>query len=176
MLALPAAPRDFVHEVIEPALALFPVGFDSPEARCILLAIAKQESDLRYLEQIGGPARSPWMFERAGVLGVTMNHQVDDLAALACREAKIACAATDIMRRIGQPTGLLLACQLARLNLRKDPRRLPPVSLDARDEALQLYRGVWRPGAMKDPDSQRFHDACERFTHSWTVAVEAVHV
>ena len=43
MLILPATPRRLLHEVIQPALAAMPVRFDTPAARCMLLAIALQE-------------------------------------------------------------------------------------------------------------------------------------
>lgn len=171
MLTLPCTPVALLDEVIVPALSLFPVGYDSRQARAMLVAIAKQESDLAHARQINGPARGLWQFERLGVLGVTLNPKVDDLAALACREAKIACAATDILKRFEKDH--VLACRFARLNLWTDPRALPPAVLAAEEQAWQTYRRVWRPGAAKDPDSQRYADARARWRHSWKLAVEA---
>jgi hypothetical protein len=173
-ILLPITPRDLIHQVIVPALQLFPVGYDSRDARCALVAIAKQESDLQHLRQLHGPACSLWQFERTGVIGVTQSYKVDDLAALACREARIACAASDVMRRIATPQGQTLACQLARLNLWKDPHSLPVADLVSEDQAWHLYLRTWRPGAARDPASTRYAEARERWTTSWRVAVEAV--
>jgi hypothetical protein len=173
MLTLPCTPRDLLHEVIVPALAFLPVHMDSRDARCMLLAISKQESDLEHVRQGGnGPARSLWQFERMGVLGVTMNHRVDDLAAICCREAKIACAASIIMKRI--EVDHLLACRLARLNLWTDRLSLPKADLHSEESAWQCYRRVWRPGAAKEPGSERYNDARARWHNSWRIAVETV--
>lgn len=172
MLQLPTTARDLLHEVIVPALAFLPVGMDSREARCELLAISKQESDFRHVRQINGPARSLLQFERLGVLGVTMNPKVDDLAAICCREAKIACAATDIMRRIENDH--LLAFRLGRLNLWIDPHSLPKADIHSEEQAWQCYRRVWRPGAAKEPGSERYIDARRRWAESWRIAVGAV--
>lgn len=187
MLTLPCTPADLIQEVIVPALALFPVGYDSPGARCQLVAIAKQESDLQHVRQLNGPARSLWQFERIGVLGVTQNHKVDDLAAIACREAKIACSADLIMRRI--EVDHLLACRLARLNLWVDKHALPHPSRAQEQYAFDYYVRTWRPGACVDPDThpskfppgseayakqaRRREDARERWHRSWALAVEA---
>lgn len=174
MLTLPASPLAVLDQVIRPALAVpwLPARMDSPEARCELLAIAKQESDLHYTRQINGPARSLWQFERLGVLGVTLHHVVDDYAAMACREAKIKCAASDIMRRIEKDH--ILACRLARFNLWTDPHSLPKAVMASEDQAWHLYLRVWRPGAAKDPHSERYADARHRWATSWRVAVEAL--
>lgn len=174
MLTLPATPLQVLDQVIRPALAVpwLPPAMDTRDARCQLLAIAKQESDLAHVRQINGPARSLWQFERIGVLGVTQNYRVDDYAAMACREAKIRCAASDIMRRIEKDH--LLACRLARLNLWTDPHSLPKADLHSEEQAWQCYRRVWRPGAAKDPESQRYADARARWRTSWRIAVEAV--
>jgi hypothetical protein len=174
MLTLPATPLEVLDEVIRPALTAtwLPARMDSVEARCQLLAIAKQESDLRYVRQQGGPARSLWQFERNGVIGVTRHHAVDDFAAMACREAKIKCAASDIMRRI--EADHVLACRLARLNLWIDPHSLPKAVMASEDQGWHLYLRVWRPGAAKDPHSARYADARHRWATSWRVAVEAL--
>ena len=172
MLTLPCAPRDLLHEVIVPALAFLPVGMDSRDARCMLLAISKQESDLQHVRQLNGPARSLLQFERMGVLGVTMNPKVDDLAASCCREAKIACAASIIMKRI--EVDHLLAFRLGRLNLWTDRHSLPKADLHSEEQAWQCYLRVWRPGAAKEPGSARFNDARARWHNSWRIAVEAV--
>src|SRR5699024_10369063 len=65
-LPLPISLADAQTRILDPALSLLPAVMDTHQARVMLLAIALQESDLAYREQIGGPAHGLWMFERGG--------------------------------------------------------------------------------------------------------------
>jgi hypothetical protein len=178
MLQLPCTPGAFLHEVVIPALAarFLPAKMDTPDARCMLVAIPKQESDLHYVRQQGGPARSLYQFERSGVRGiaaVTQHWLVDDYAAMACTEAGVICRVPDIMSAI--ETNHVLACQLARLNLFTDAHSLPKADAASEDQAWHCYLRVWRPGAAADPTSNRYAEARARWHSSWRLAVECVH-
>ena len=65
-----------MRDAVRPALALLPAAMNTPQARCMLLAIGLQESRFVHRRQIGGPARGFWQFERGtrtsrgGVWGV----------------------------------------------------------------------------------------------------------
>lgn len=173
LLPLPTTGHALLHQVIVPALAILPVGMDTPAARCMLVAIPKQESDLKTRRQGGnGPARSLYQFERTGVAGVIQHHAVDDLAAMCCLAARIPCASTPIMAAIEQND--LLACQFARLNLYTDPHSLPKPVMQSEEQAWHLYLRVWRPGAAKEPGSDRYMDARHRWQRSWSLAVETL--
>lgn len=56
-------PQDFLDQVITPALAA--LGLDSIPARQLLLGTALQESGLRDIDQIGGPAQGAFQVEPA---------------------------------------------------------------------------------------------------------------
>ena len=66
-----------MRDAVRPALALLPAAMNTPQARCMLLAIGLQESRFVHRRQIGGPARGFWQFERGtrtsrgGVWGCT---------------------------------------------------------------------------------------------------------
>ena len=46
-----------MRDAVRPALALLPAAMNTPQARCMLLAIGLQESRFVHRRQIGGPAR-----------------------------------------------------------------------------------------------------------------------
>jgi hypothetical protein len=89
MSTIPALTLEQItQQGIDPALALLPPAMDSPEARCLLLAIGAQESGFRDRRQIiqvkrggklvavaEGPAKSFWQGERGGgmVRGVRLH-------------------------------------------------------------------------------------------------------
>lgn len=148
MLKLPATPQALVREVIAPALALFPagLGMDSAAARCLLVAISDQEAEIKYrVQQPNGPAHGLWQFERAGgVQGVLQHPATRDLAAVVCREAKVAPNARAV--HIALVTDDLLACRFARLLLWSDARPLPAPTEENRNVAWHYYEDLWRPG------------------------------
>lgn len=68
-------PETFVDTAIDPALALLPPRMDSQEAVALLVAIALQESGLKYRRQIGGPALGFLQWELPQV-GLVLRHPV----------------------------------------------------------------------------------------------------
>lgn len=140
-------PPQLLQAVIRPALASCAAAVDEPRladprAAALLVAIAIQESDLRYLRQYPtGPARSWWQIEPL-------------TGGLAMRRATAALG--EPWRRLLHLHGLdgplhetltawpLSAAVAARLLLWHDPRRLP--DLGAQDAAWDVYIGCWRPG------------------------------
>lgn len=142
MLALPASNADVLAEVVAPALALLDPRMDSPEARCMLLAIGRQESAFMEREQIGGPARGLWQFERNGVLGVMNGHATATAAYNVCTKLGVPWGSTSILAQLAQDDEL--ACVFARLLLWSDPRPLPEVG-DLMG-AWNVYERCWRPG------------------------------
>lgn len=138
---------------IRAGLALLPVAMDTRAARLMLHAINRQENPSRLEQQIGGPARGDYQFERGGgVKGVLTHKASSSRASEVCRVLGINPDAESIYQAIG--TNPVLAAAMARLLLWTDPKPLP----QAGDEqgAWDLYLRVWRPGAFKrDPDSLR---------------------
>ena len=56
-------PQDFIAEVVEPGLSA--IGLDSQAARELLLGTALQETGLRNIQQVGGPALGYFQMEPA---------------------------------------------------------------------------------------------------------------
>lgn len=142
MLTLPASAKDVLAQVIVPALASLPSQMDSPEARCMLLAIGLQESGFAARHQVGGPACGFWQFERNGVLGIMHGVATSSYAYNACVRFGVLWGSTSILAALQQDDEL--ACVFARLLLWSDPRPLPELG----DEmgAWNLYERCWRPG------------------------------
>ena len=143
MIALPATVSDLLRGPVRAALRLLPDRMTSDEARVMLLAIALQESDLAYREQIGGPARGLWMFERGGgVKGVLKHHATRDLARYVCRQRGVNPNRWAVYKAL--PHDDVLAAGFARLLLWTDPHALPAMGDES--GAWDLYLRTWRPG------------------------------
>jgi hypothetical protein len=122
---------------------LLPGKFARPEATALLLAIGYQESRFKHRQQVGGPARSFWQFERGGGVAGVLRHPATS------RHARAVCALRDV-----SPTSLgvynamltddLLGCAFARLLLFSDPLPLP--SIGAIGASWDYYIRNWRPG------------------------------
>ncbi|MFY4027123.1 hypothetical protein ACWV16_22285 [Achromobacter xylosoxidans] len=140
--------KTMINTAITPALALLPARMDSAEARVMLLAIGLQESRFTHRQQIGGPARGFWQFEkgtrasRGGVWGVCLHAASKGHLAALCRARSVACDPDAICAALEYDD--VLAAGLARLLLWTDPKALPPVG-DA-DAGWALYLRTWRPG------------------------------
>lgn len=131
--------------IIPAALSLLPQKMDTPNARAMLVAIGLQESRFLHRQQVGGPARGFWQFERAGLHGV-MTHS-------ATREPL-----ADVMRRMRygsivwqlEPFSVaithndVLACVVARLLLWTLPEALPERAQPSL--GWEQYLDAWRPG------------------------------
>lgn len=138
---------------IRAGLALLPDTMVTRAARLMLHAINRQENPKRLEQQVGGPARGDYQFERGGgVKGVLTHKASASIATAVCRALGVNPDAESIYQAIG--TNPPLAAAMARLLLWTDPKALP----QAGDEqgAWDLYLRVWRPGAYKrDPDGLR---------------------
>lgn len=133
---------------ITPALALLPARMDTAEARVMLLAIGLQESRFTHRQQIGGPARGFWQFEkgtrasRGGVWGVFLHAASKNHLASLCRARSVACDPDAIYAALEYDD--VLAAGVARLLLWTDPKALPQIG--EADAAWALYQRTWRPG------------------------------
>ena len=141
---------------IDPALLLLPAKMDSKEARCLLLAIALQESKIVHRRQLVGnpprpvgPAKSFWQFEkgseasRGGVWGVFLHKASSPLLKELCKARGVRFFPTDIWDAIENDD--VLAAGLARLLIYTDPYPLP--QRGEHDAAWRLYADrTWRPG------------------------------
>lgn len=137
-------PDDLDRLILTPALSLLPERMDSRPARAMLIAIALQESGLRYRAQIRGPARSWWQFEPAGIRGVLDHPASSQYAIGVCNVLGYRPDWYDL-----HPTGAfehsdLLAACFARLLLWRLPEPLP-----AREQGSMgwdQYNLTWAPG------------------------------
>jgi hypothetical protein len=122
---------------------VLPGKFDSPEATVMLLAIGLQESRFEHRQQIGGPARSFWQFERGGgVVGVLTHAATAKHAQAVCALRGIAPTAASVYQRMLDDD--LLGCAFARLLLYSDAAPLPTIG--HREAAWDYYLRNWRPG------------------------------
>jgi len=153
-------PADFLRAVIDPGLALLPPKLTTPEARVLLLAIAKQESGLRHVRQMGGgPARGPWQFEPIGLAEVQRHPASRDLFRVVLRTRPVA-AFLDPFEWLAEDSQY--AAAVARLALVRDPRPLPAIG--AERAAWGYYEDIWRPGRPRP----------ESWSGCYAEAVEAV--
>jgi hypothetical protein len=164
MSSVPAlSMEEITRQAIEPALALLPQRMDSPEARCLLLAIGAQESGFRDRRQIilvkrggqvvavaEGPAKSFWMGERGGGLvhGVRIHPATAKYARLLYAARAVRPLDASIWNAIEHDD--VLAAGLARLLLFADPYKLP--ALGHEQLAWETYYRVWRPGKPRRGD------------------------
>lgn len=164
LLPLPISPDNLLSEIIEPALSMLPPRMTSDSARLMLIAIAKQESDINARRQFGnGPARSLWQFERGGGVKGVMNHEsVRDLTKMLCAAKKVPFDSTAIWSYM-EKDDVFAAC-MARLLLWTDPLPMPSPDHDGEHAAWGLYARVWRPGKPHP----------EKWPHNWGVALVTV--
>jgi hypothetical protein len=149
LLPLPMTPATLTDKVMAPALALLPDKMTSDAARVMLIAIALQESGLAHRQQVGGPARGLWQFERGGgVRGVLTHPASRDYADRICRQRGIQPAPSPVYAALDQDD--ILACCMARLLLWTDPKALPVAGQCV--ASWGLYARVWRPGKPRPDD------------------------
>ena len=141
---------------IDPALLLLPAKMDSKEARCLLLAIALQESKIIHRRQLVGnpprpigPAKSFWQFEkgseasRGGVWGVFLHKASSPFLKELCKARGVRFFPTDIWDAIENDD--VLAAGLARLLIYTDPFALPKLG-DVQGAWMLYKERCWRPG------------------------------
>lgn len=134
---------EITKSAIDPALTLLPAAMDKPQARVMMLAIGLQESRFIHREQIGGPARGFWQFEKGGGVKGVMNHPLSsDLAKKICQARDVLFDRTTIYNTLAKDD--VLAAAFARLLLWTDPKSLP--GKNDSSGGWDLYNRVWRPG------------------------------
>lgn len=142
-------PLELLTLVIIPTLGQLPPGMDSLKARVMLIAIALQESALKYRRQLGnGPARGFWQFElgteasKGGVWGVYLHKASRDHLRTLCMLHDVPFIPRAIWEALEHND--MFACGVARLMLWTAPTSLPGVH--AVHDAWRYYLNVWRPG------------------------------
>ena len=127
--------------ILIPALVDLPPEMHTEAARTMLLAIGLQESQFKHRQQIGGPARGFWQFEKGGGVAGVMNHQASQRhVERLCRLHGVPFNAEALYKEIGLNDWL--AASMARLLLYTDPKPLPKNAADG----WACYMRVWRPG------------------------------
>lgn len=121
---------------------VLPSKFGSDEATVMLLAIGLQESRFRTRQQLGGPARSFWQFEKGGIRGVLEHESTTATARAVCQSRGIMPTVQSVYARMLDDD--LLGCAFARLLLYTDAAPLP--KLGQRQAAWDYYVRNWRPG------------------------------
>lgn len=152
-------PAQINRDAITPALALLPARMDTPEARCMLLAIGLQESRFLYRRQMNmGPAMGFWQFEKGGGVRGVQNHPASRPHVLTLCEARD-CQPT--MQAIWEhlENDDVFAAAIARLLLWTDPLPLP--AIDDVNESWALYKRVWRPGKPHPSTWSAFHQQAQ---------------
>ncbi|AHC48242.1 hypothetical protein [Achromobacter xylosoxidans] len=140
--------KKIIDTGIRPGLALLPARMDTAEARVMLLAIGLQESRFTHRQQIGGPARGFWQFEkgtrasRGGVWGVFLHAASKSHLAALCKARSVVCDPDAIYAALEYDD--VLAAGVARLLLWTDPKALPAIG-DV-DTGWAQYLRTWRPG------------------------------
>ena len=130
------------------------------EAEVMLLAIAKQETDLRHRRQVPvAHAMGLWQLERGGgVAGVLRHPATRERARFVCGALLVRPEPEEVWAALEHNDAL--ACAFARLLLWTDPMPLPR----AEGPAWDCYLRLWRPGR---PHPERWPDA-------WRAAVRAL--
>ena len=122
---------------------VLPGKFASREATVMLLAIGLQESRFAHRQQVGGPARSFWQFERGGGVVGVLNHASTRIHSRAACVIRSTMATPDaVYRRMLDDD--LIGCAFARFLLYTDPRPLPEIG-DVKG-SWDYYKRNWRPG------------------------------
>jgi len=131
--------------VIPAAMSLLPEKMDTPEARAMLVAIALQESNLQYREQVGGPAKGLWQWELPQV-GLVLRHEVIGPMALKVLADLAYSEGTPPFEKIhdAMQNNDILQCAFSRLMLWPDAAPLP--QRDDVQGSLATYLRIWKPG------------------------------
>lgn len=127
------------------------VSHDTPESRCLLTAIAGQESGWSARTQIpNGQAHSFWQCEEKGaVLDVLTRDATAPIIAAVCRSLYLSPGLTDVFQAIVYNDAVAYA--IARLRLYLDPAPLPAIGDE--NGSWDYYIRCWGPGK---PDRERW--------------------
>ena len=160
-LPLPMTPGQALDAAVIPALKELGSKYDSPRARVMLLAIAGQESGLKYRRQQPGPARGLWQFEQGGgVRGVLRHTASAKDATRLCLDHGVLPTPAALYSALEHDD--VLAAGIARLLLWTLPGSLPAVGDE--NGAWAQYLEAWRPGKPHR----------DRWTANYRAAVSAV--
>jgi hypothetical protein len=127
---------------INSGLSILDPGFDTPEARVMLIAIGMQESKFSHRTQISGPARGFWQFEKGGIRGVLNHPSTKQIITNVCNTLRIPPTEETCYSAVAYND--TLACVFARLLLWTLPNELPRQGDP--DEGWRQYIMAWRPG------------------------------
>lgn len=143
-----------IDQAIREAILLLPERMGGAAAKLMLRAINRQENPQRLEQQVNGPARGDYQFEKGGgVKGVMTHSAAAEHTMKVCQARGVDFKADAIYQAIG--TDPVLAAALARILLWTDSGSIPAIG-DA-EGAWAMYLRVWRPGAYsRDPEG--LHD------------------
>lgn len=139
--------------------ALLPQAMDSPAAKAMLITIAMQESRWDERRQIGGPARSFWQFESAGIVGVLTHPASQPLIYSVLDRLDYDHAVATSYAAIEHND--VLAFAYARCLLWTVPAALP--QKDEAHKGWTQYLQAWRPGKPRPETWNSF------FAHAWVL-------
>lgn len=142
------------NEIWKPAMNLLPEKMRTKKGDVIGLTIGLQESALVYRQQIKGPARGLWQFEKGGGMRGVLTHPMT------------AGYAKEIQQERGHGVGVnaafdaldkddIFAAAMARLLMWSDPFSLPEI--DQSQRAWNFYLRTWRPGKPKPDKWTSYH-------------------
>lgn len=121
---------------------VLPGKFARREATVLLVAIGMQESRFIHRQQVGGPARSFWQFEKGGITGVLRHPSTAKHARAVCVLRGIEPTVEAVYAALLEDD--LLGCAFARLLLYSDPQPLPEPGHAV--TSWDYYVRNWRPG------------------------------
>jgi hypothetical protein len=155
---------DVIHGMYEPAVANWP-ALDGEVAQIMILAIGMQESGFATRQQVGGPARSFWQFEKGGgVHGVVRHKATVEKCQTLCAAQHVAFDEDAIFDAMLQDD--VLGAGMARLLLFTDPYSLS--SLTDAEAGWQCYARIWRPGRPRRETWDKHWNAARAYVLSAT--------
>ena len=140
-------PELFLPTIVRPGLVALAAATTpaviSREAEVMLLGIAHQESGMRHRQQVNGPARGYFQFEKNGGLAGILGHA--RTGPMAEKFVESLDLPNDIHRLWDiLPFSEILQVGFARLLLWSDNAPLPRIG--DKDGAWATYLRIWRPG------------------------------
>lgn len=136
-------PAEFYVNILAPSAAGLPMILNKPEAQCLMLAIAGQESAWKdRIQAPGGQARGFWQMERGGMLVGVMGGTYASTLDKVLSNHSIASDLDTIFEAIAWHDPLAYA--VGRIGLFMDPSSLPAIGDE--DGSWDVYLRVWRPG------------------------------
>lgn len=138
-------PDAFYARIFRPAALVLAqdIPWDSAQSRCLLMAIAGQESAWSERSQLpSGRAHGFWQCEQGGAVHGVLGGSLAATLAAVCADYNIASDEATVWEAIQYHD--VLAYAVARLTLRMDAPPLPAVG--DTEGAWAAYQRVWGPG------------------------------